>query len=193
MLEFLNELDHDLFLAIHNWRNGFLDAVMPVITTRWFWIPLYVLLLFLLWRRFGKQVIMIALTITVLMVASDQSANLLKNNLCRYRPSHDPALEGKVCTPTGKGGDFGFVSGHAANTFALATFLWLLSGVKTGVGPVRRRWPWALLFLWSLLVCWSRIYVGKHFPLDVIGGAILGGLWAALLFFIYRKFVPVLK
>lgn len=193
MLESLNHFDHDLFLAIHHWRNSFFDAIMPLITGRWFWIPLYALLLFLLWRRFGKQTIMILGVIIVLTIVCDQSANLLKNNVCRLRPCHDPAISAQVITPLGCGGNFGFVSSHASNTFGLATFLWLLAGISKGVRPVRKRWPWALLFAWSLLICWSRIYVGVHFPFDLIVGCLLGALWGIILFIIYQKVIPVLK
>jgi hypothetical protein len=83
MLDYLNQLDHQLFLAINHWRNPFLDVIMPVITNRWVWIPLYVVIAFFLWHRFGKQTLIIAITVALLIVISDQSANLLKNNICR--------------------------------------------------------------------------------------------------------------
>jgi undecaprenyl-diphosphatase len=193
MLESLNNFDHNLFLSIHHWRNSLLDEAMPLITGRWLWIPLYALLLFLLWKRFGKQTIMILGMIIVLTIACDQSANLLKNNVCRLRPCHDPSISAQVITPVGCGGNFGFVSSHASNTFGLATFLWLIAGIKKGVRPVRKRWPWSLLFLWSLLICWSRIYVGVHFPFDLICGCLVGALWGIILFILYQKVIPVLK
>lgn len=193
MLETLNNFDHSLFLSIHQWRNGFLDIVMPVLTNRWIWIPLYALLLFFLWKRFGKQTILIAITIALLVVASDQTANLLKKNIGRPRPCYDETLAGKVITPLGCGGNYGFVSGHAANSAALAFFLWLLSGHLQGFAPSRKRNWWLLLFPWMILVFWSRIYVGVHFPFDLLGGCIVGAAWAFLLFFIYKKAVPVIR
>ncbi|MDQ3110132.1 MAG: phosphatase PAP2 family protein [Bacteroidota bacterium] len=189
----LNKFDHSLFLAIHHLRNSFLDEVMPLFSGRVIWIPLYALLLFFLWRRFGKQTLMILGMIIALTVLCDQSANLLKHNVGRFRPSHDVSLSGEVITPLGPGGDYGFVSSHAANTFGLATFLWLLSGPMKGFRNVKKRWPWALLFLWSLLICWSRIYVGVHFPFDVLGGCLLGAIWGVILFVLYQKVIPVLK
>ncbi len=166
---------------------------MPVITGKWLWIPLYAILLFLIWRRFKKQSIVIILTVGLLVLLSDQTSNLLKNNVGRLRPCYDPALTGQVITPLGGGGQFGFVSAHAANTFAIATFLFLLSGSKKGVAQVKKRWGWFLLFPWSLLICWSRIYVGVHFPFDLIGGCMIGAFWAIVLFILYQKVLPVLK
>jgi undecaprenyl-diphosphatase len=189
----LNKFDHSLFLAIHHFRNSFLDEVMPPVSGKLIWIPLYALLLFFLWKRFGKQTLIILGVIIVLTFVCDQTANLLKKNVGRFRPSHDVTLAGEVTTPLGLGGDYGFVSSHAANTFGLATFLWLLSGSMKGFTPVKKRWPWSLLFLWSLLICWSRIYVGVHFPFDVLGGCLVGALWGVILFFVYQKFLPVLK
>lgn len=193
MLEILNNFDHSLFLSIHQWRNSFLDSMMPVITSRWAWVPLYALFLFFIWKRFGKQTIFIAITIALLIVASDQTANLIKKSIARPRPCYDTNLAGLVTTPLGCGGNYGFVSGHAANSCALAVFLWLLSGTMHGFAPSRKRKYWLLLFPWVILVCWSRIYVGVHFPFDLIGGCILGTCWAFLLFFIYKKAVPVIR
>ncbi len=193
MLESLNSFDHTLFLAIHHWRTDLLDVIMPYITGRLFWIPLYAVLLFLLWKRFGKQTIMILGMIIALTVLCDQSANLLKKNVGRYRPCHDPLISEQVITPVGCGGDYGFVSSHASNTFGLATFLWLIAGITKGFRPVKKRWPWSLLFLWSLLICWSRIYVGVHFPFDLLVGCAIGALWAIVLFILYQKVIPVLK
>lgn len=193
MLDYLNQLDHRLFLAIHHWRNGLLDEVMPWVTNRWVWIPLYALLLVFVWRRFGKQTIMIALTVAALILASDQSANLLKNNVCRPRPCYDAQLAGQVITPLGCGGNYGFVSGHAANSFAIALFLWLLSGPQKGFPVTRRRGWWLLLFPWMIIVWWSRIYVGVHFPFDVICGGLIGAAWAVVIYILYRKVVPVLR
>lgn len=193
MLQYLDQLDHRLFLSIHLWRNPFLDSVMPVLTSRWAWIPLYALLLFFIWKRFGRQTIMIAVTIALMILASDQTANLLKNSICRPRPCYDNTLSGQVITPAGCGGNFGFVSGHAANSFALALFLWLLSGHRNGYAPVRWRTWWFMLFPWAIIVCWSRIYMGVHFPFDLLGGCTLGAVYSVLFFFLYKKMVPVLR
>ena len=185
------DLDHRLFLTIHHFRNDFLDAIMPLISGRFTWIPLYALLLFLIIRRFKKQSLIIIPLIVVLILLCDQSSNLLKNSVCRLRPCYDTLLSGQVMTPVGGGGQYGFVSAHAANTFGLAVFLFLLAGTSKGAKPQKRKW-WALLFIWSLLVSWSRIYLGVHFPFDVLGGSLIGAFWAGLLYFLYEKVIPVI-
>lgn len=189
MLEALNHFDHELFLKIHHFRNGFLDAIMPLITGRWLWIPLYIILVFLLWKRFGKRVIMIVPVVAAMVLFTDQTSNLVKNSVCRLRPCHDPSISEQVITPVGCGGNYGFVSSHAANTFGMATFLWLLSGMMEGVAPSKKRKRWLWLFAWSMLVCWSRIYVGVHFPFDLLGGCVIGAFWAIVMFLLYKKII----
>lgn len=192
MFDYLNQLDHTLFQSIHHWRNPLLDACMPWVTNRWVWIPLYAFFAFLLWRRFGKQILLIIPVVALLILASDQSANLLKNSICRPRPCYDATLE-NVITPLGCGGHYGFVSGHAANSFAIALFLWLLSGPVKGFAASRNRKAWLLLFPWALLVCWSRIYMGVHFPFDLLGGCLVGAFWAIVFYLLYQKVIPALK
>src|ERR1041385_3539279 len=190
MLESLNNFDHHLFLTIHLWRNSFLDLVMPVITGNLTWIPLYLILAFLLWKRFGKQILIILGTVAVLILFTDQSSNLIKNSVRRERPCHDEQISSQVITPLGCGGKFGFVSAHAANTLGLATFLWLLSGAINGFAASKKRKFWLLLFPWSLLICWSRIYVGVHFPFDLLCGCLVGAFWGIVMFMVYKKVMP---
>ena len=193
MIEAINKFDHQLFLLIHQWRNLFLDETMPFITSKWIWIPLYVILIYLIWKRFSNQTLTIIITICVLILLSDQTSNLIKNEVARLRPCHDPTLQQLITTPAGCGGFYGFVSAHAANSFALATFLFLLSSAQKGFSNVKKRGVWALLFPWALLICWSRIYVGVHFPFDLLGGCLVGAFYACMLYMIYQKMPKVLK
>jgi undecaprenyl-diphosphatase len=186
MIEAINKFDHQLFLLIHQWRNLFLDETMPFITSKWIWIPLYAILIYLIWRRFGNQTITIIFTISVLILLSDQTSNLIKNEVARLRPCHDPTLQQLITTPAGCGGFYGFVSAHAANSFALATFLFLLSAAQKGFSNVKKRRLWALLFPWALLICWSRIYMGVHFPFDLLGGCFIGAFYASILYMAYQ-------
>lgn len=137
------------------------------------WIPLYIILLLLIIVRFKKQSAWIILAIIVLITLSDIiSTRLIKDIVERYRPSHNPELEGLVhLVKNYHGGNYGFVSSHAANTFALATFVSLL---------FKNKWLSGGLFIWAGIVSYSRIYLGVHYPGDILAGACLGILLAIL-------------
>lgn len=173
MRETINQLDTDLFLWLNGLYAPWLDAVMVVITGRNVWIPVYALLIGWLAFRYRKQAIGIVLTLAVSVAISDQTASaLLKPLTHRLRPCHTPELQKFINPVLECGGLYGFASSHAANTFALATGLWLLLG---------RQYPavrW--VFLWAAIVSYSRIYVGAHYPLDVLAGAGIGTLTAWL-------------
>lgn len=172
MLEELVRADKELFLAIHYFRNGFLDIIMPAFTNRWIWIPLYAFFAWWLFNKFKFQILVILPVVAVMVLVSDQGANLFKNNVQRSRPCHDVELlkSSTIVTPNGCGGPYGFFSGHAANCFALTVFM-LLFVRKAQV----KNWkPWLLLVVWATLVAWSRIYMGVHFPGDVLAGALFG-------------------
>ncbi|HTF03509.1 MAG TPA: phosphatase PAP2 family protein [Bacteroidia bacterium] len=186
MLEELIRLDQELFVDIHNARNGFLDFLMPVITNRWVWIPLYLFFAWWLSRKYRAKTIVILLAAGLMIFISDQGANLFKNNVKRPRPCHNTELlkEHTVITPNGCGGPFGFFSGHATNSFALAMFMFLLV-LRTKI----ENWkPWLLLFFWGIMVCWSRIYLGVHYPGDVLCGALFGMLVGGLTYLALVKF-----
>lgn len=186
MLDDLLRLDSEWFLAIHNVRNGFLDFVMPVFTNRWIWIPLYIFMAFALFRQYRKHTLVIALSIGFMILLSDQGANLFKNNVKRPRPCHNVELIAKnaIITPNGCGGPFGYFSGHAANSFAISLMICLLMRRKNA-----NRWkPWLLLFAWAFMVCWSRVYMGVHYPGDVFSGAVFGMIVSGVVYYCLSRF-----
>jgi undecaprenyl-diphosphatase len=161
-------LDRDLFLLLNGWHGTVGDAVFTLLSGRLPWIPVGILLAVVLVRQLGwREALLVVLGAGLVILLADQlSASVLKPWTMRLRPCHSPDLEGLVHLPTGRcGGNYGFVSSHAANFFGLAVFL----GVVLGRG-----WVLASLLVVAGLVGYSRIYLGVHYPGDVLGGAILG-------------------
>lgn len=160
-----------MFLVLNGWHTGWLDTVMVAITQMWPWIPIYLLLLYLVFKQYGKRGWWILLGVAVVILCSDQlSAHVCKPLFHRLRPCFNPELEGLVHLPKGlPGGRYGFVSSHAANTFAVAAFL-------TAALHKRYHHVGWWLYAWALVSSYSRIYVGVHYPGDILAGAILGVL-----------------
>jgi undecaprenyl-diphosphatase len=147
------------------------------------WIPMYAYLLYLLIKLYKKQTWIIILGIIIGVALADSlSVALFKNVFLRFRPSHNPALEGLVHLVNGyKGGDYGFISSHAANTFALAGFL-------AHFLKARFRYFSIFIYSWAVVVCYSRIYLGVHYPSDVICGGLFGSIIALVVLKAYDYF-----
>lgn len=181
MRETLNRLDTDLFLWLNGRYASWLDPIMVFATERNTWFPFYALLIGWLIYQYRKQALWMILTLAAAVAISDQTASaLLKPLTLRLRPCHEPTLQTLIHPVLECGGQYGFASSHAANTFALATGLWLLVG---------KQHPWVKwLYLWAILVAYSRIYVGAHYPLDILAGAGIGVLAAQLCVWVLYRF-----
>lgn len=178
----MEAIDSQLFLFLNGLHTKWLDTVMVAITEMWLWIPLYILLLYMVFKQYGKRGWWILLAVAVLILCSDQlSAHVCKPLFHRLRPCFNPDLEGLVHLPKGlPGGRYGFVSSHAANTFAVATFL-------TAVLRKSYRSIGWWLFAWALVSSYSRIYIGVHYPGDILAGAVLGVLIGLIIAMIVRR------
>lgn len=183
MLETLNQIDTKLFLFINGMHNTFIDPIMYWASHKFFWIPFYAIIIFILIKEYKKRSIYVLLIIAVLITLCDQIAShLIKTRVKRLRPSHEPALEGLVhLSKAGAGGQYGFVSSHSANVFGLAIFLILLLPKKYKALKI-------ILICWAFLVAYSRVYVGVHYPGDVIVGGLIGAALAYIVFKAYSYF-----
>lgn len=166
----LIELDKKLFLFLNGYHFDWLDPIMYWATDKMTWLPLYVLLMYFIVKDYRNETWIVLISMTIAIVLADQfTSTLMKPYFARLRPSHDPTLSGLVHIVNGyKGGKFGFASSHAADTFGTATFLWLLFSK-------RRKWI-TVMFLWAALMAYSRIYLGVHYPADILVGAFFGVL-----------------
>ena len=167
----LNELDHQLFLFLNSLHVGWLDPVMMFISSTAGWIPFYAVLVFLVFYKYRWKGLWVILGVIVAITLSDQIAShVFKPMVMRLRPCHDPLIKDLVYLPDGHcGGKYGFMSSHAANTFALASLIYMT------MRKHYRKIGW-VMFPWAAVVSYSRIYMGAHFPGDVICGAALGVL-----------------
>ena len=165
----LINFDMDLLLAFNGAHAAWADSLMWIISGRLTWLPLYLLLAGLLFWRFGwRKALWMLLAIGVAVGLADYiSSGIIKQMVCRWRPTREPLLHGLVYMVNGyRGGNYGFVSSHAANTMAVALLYCLIWKNKSP-----HVW-W--LMLWVVLNCWSRMYLGVHYPGDIVGGLIVG-------------------
>jgi undecaprenyl-diphosphatase len=137
------------------------------------WLPLYLILVILIIRNFRGKSWLILIFLLLGLVVSDQLCNLIKELTERYRPGYDPSIKNLTHIVLRKGGEYGFPSSHAANSFFVMSFAAYL---------FRNRLSLAVLLIWALIVSYSRIYVGAHFPLDILGGWTIGLLMAWIFF-----------
>lgn len=168
MIDKLLEMDRDLFLFLNGQHLESLDHPVFLLTHTLTWTPLFLILLYFIIKEHGAKTWIFLIGLGIAIALSDQiTSSIMKPLFARWRPSRDPALAGIVHTVKNYvGGKYGFASSHAANTFATATFAFLL---------LRRTRPWVvLMFLWAAFVCYTRIYLGVHYPGDLLVGGLIG-------------------
>ena len=173
MTDLLLELDRNLFLSLNGLFHPDLDGFMLAATDTKFWIPLYLWFIFILFKKLDRQAWLALICIALTVLIADQvTSHLLKPLIQRLRPSHDPALKEFVKLVKGPGGElyrgglFGFPSSHAANSFGVALFLWL------ALSPVYK-WTF-IVFGVAFVLSYTRIYLGVHYPGDIIVGMVIG-------------------
>ena len=197
-MDYLIHIDQQWLLAINGWHSEWADMLMWYISKSTTWLPLYALLVGLIVYRFGilspslcregrrgssiLRVLIILAGFAVAVGVSDfVSSGIIKPWVCRLRPTHEPALAGMLHLVNGyTGGLYGFVSSHAANTMACALLFALL---------YRNKYATVGLMLWVALNCYSRMYLGVHYPADIIGGLAIGAMMATLTYGMVRRLV----
>ncbi len=184
MLETIVNTDIQFTLFLNSFHNSFFDFVMYWLSDKLIWVPFYIFLVYLLYRKYGWKttLIMFAFIILGVALADSISRECFKNVVQRLRPCHNEQIGSLIHIVNGHcGGSYGFVSSHAANTFVIAT---IASAFLKVHYPVFR---WAL-FVWAALICYSRVYLGVHFVGDITCGSILGITVGVCCVWLYKQF-----
>ena len=171
IIDRLIHYDRSVWYRINaRWHNSFFDSIMPLFRNPWFWSPLYLFLLIFIPYKYGRRGWMWCGTYLVTFILSDQvSATLMKPWFHRLRPCNDATLAEALHRLVPCGSGYSFPSSHAANHFSMAIFVAMTLGRHA-------KWVWPVAIGWAALVCYSQVYVGVHFPLDVACGGLLGSM-----------------
>ena len=181
MLDKLVELDRSVFVYLNSLGSEAFDPFWRLVTNQLSWIPVFAILLYLAFKRLGwRHAVLVILMVAVLVALTDQSVNLIKNTIQRLRPVNEPALEG-LMRIVERRRSFSFVSGHAANSMAVAFLIYrILHPYIKYVG---------FFFIWPAIFAYSRIYLGLHYPGDIL----IGYLWGLFTGFLVLKLYVYLR
>ena len=178
MLEKILSLDTELFIYLNGLGSETYDGLWLFITKQINWIPLFLLLAYLIFKKLGtKQTLYLLLFVAILITITDQTTNLFKYGFQRLRPCNNPEINTFIRVVK-KSNSFSFFSGHAANSMAVATFLFFNFKHKIKY--------FGFLFLWPLIFAYSRIYLGLHYPSDILTGYLCGFILGFVMFKIYK-------
>lgn len=179
-MEDLQQFDASIFTTINSWHALYFDNFMALVTVIATWLPIILMLLFMMYKKKGwRKTLTLLLAVGLVILIADQvSASIIKPAVARLRPSRNPDLQATIHIVNGyRGGRFGFVSSHAANCFGVALLLAFLFK--------NRAFTWVMV-AWATLMCYSRIYLGVHYPGDIVCGAILGVAVAAIVYYLLK-------
>lgn len=181
MIDSILQYDKQLLFSLNGSHSLFADGLMLTLTDAKTWIPMYVALLYLVIKNnnsMTKILAIIAGAALCVLFTGTLDDLFVKPVVARWRPTHDPEIGYMVDVVDGyRGGCYGFFSAHAANTFSIALFFVLL---------VRSRWLSVALVLWSLINCWTRVYLGVHYPIDIAVGLLWGAFVAVLVYVLFN-------
>lgn len=185
LFDTIETFDRNLLLSINALHTSILDEVMFYISQIWVFIPLFIFWIILILKKveFQKMLVLL-LFLGVLIALTDQTSNLTKHAVKRYRPTHNTEIGSQIhIVHEYKGGKYGFFSGHSANTFGIAMLLSLLFKKRTWLFKSQ-------FFLWAAITAYSRMYMGVHYPSDIFVGFLVGLFWG---FIVYKLILFTFK
>lgn len=184
MIESLELIDKNILVSINSFHNSFFDTVMFYVSGNFVFLPFFLYIIYLIYAKVGiKKTSILILSLALLITLCDQTSNITKKTVKRYRPSHNIEIEDSLNIVNNyKGGQYGFFSSHATNTFGVATFMFLLFSSQTLAFRL-------LFFLWAILISYSRMYLGVHYPSDIFVGMIVGVVFGFYIFKLQRIFI----
>jgi undecaprenyl-diphosphatase len=179
-MEWIQQIDQSLLLFLNSFHNSFWDKAITLFTSKEIWIPFYLLIIYVIVTTYKKNSIYILILIGLSIALSDQFSGLIKDSVQRLRPTHDPVLGDMVHNIYNRGGTYGYFSAHASNSFTIAIIAARL--FKNHLFSI-------LIFTWAVLVSYTRIYLGLHYPGDVV----TGWIWGILIGLTFYKLMVVVQ